>query len=232
MLAEIEACLEDAPKIGLGQEVADIMERTGGLDHTAVLLVTSDRKLVPLGISREDLTDKELERGLHFVAENAPPLGHGITGWVAVAGESVCVGDVLGDPRYVAINDDINSELCVPVRLEGHTIGVLNAESTRWDAYEDADRVELEAVAERIAAALEESRVAHRARATERALELAKHARDGFVTLCAVCRRMRVRSDWVRTEPLVLRALPVPCSHGLCSHCVDELAQQDSVSLS
>lgn len=59
------------------------------------------------------------------------PMGVGITGTVARDGEPILVADVSRDPRFLRIAPHVRTELCVPVRVEGRVVGVLNVESRR-----------------------------------------------------------------------------------------------------
>jgi signal transduction histidine kinase len=74
-------------------------------------------------------------------------VGEGITGWVARTGQPARVSDVRTDPRYVAINSKVRSELAVPLEVEGEVRGVLNVDSSRLDAFSAADQELLQALA-------------------------------------------------------------------------------------
>lgn len=73
-------------------------------------------------------------------------VGEGITGWVARTGQPARVSDVRVDPRYVAINSRVRSELAVPLEVEGEVRGVLNVDSSRLDAFSAADQELLQAL--------------------------------------------------------------------------------------
>ena len=74
-------------------------------------------------------------------------VGEGITGWVARTGQPARVSDVRADPRYVAVNSKVRSELAVPLEVEGEVRGVLNVDSSRLDAFSAADQELLQALA-------------------------------------------------------------------------------------
>jgi diguanylate cyclase (GGDEF)-like protein/PAS domain S-box-containing protein len=78
----------------------------------------------------------------------------GVIGRVIRTGAPAFVGDVLADPDYVADDPLVRSELCVPLRAEDATLGVLDIEA-RAEAplTEDDLRLAL-TVADRLAAAL------------------------------------------------------------------------------
>ncbi len=74
-------------------------------------------------------------------------VGEGITGWVARTGKAARVGKVEEDPRYVMVRKHIESELAVPLVVEGEIRGVLNVDSDRQDAFSADDQSLLEELA-------------------------------------------------------------------------------------
>jgi signal transduction histidine kinase len=73
--------------------------------------------------------------------------GQGLTGWVARSGKPARVGDVSADSRYVSVRPGIRSELAVPLEVNGEVRGVLNVDSDRPDAFNEADQQWLEQLA-------------------------------------------------------------------------------------
>ena len=88
----------------------------------------------------------------------------GITVAVAQSGTPIYLPDVTADPRYIAISPSARSELCVPLKVGDHVIGVLNTESHRPDAFAIADQHLFQTLAHVTAVALENARL-HRAMA-------------------------------------------------------------------
>ena len=86
----------------------------------------------------------EVQRGLPrpVVGHELKP-GVGITGWVVLHGKPALVPDVSKDPRYLALRDDVKSELAVPLELSGRVIGVVNCDSDRPAAFDEKDVVRL-----------------------------------------------------------------------------------------
>lgn len=74
-------------------------------------------------------------------------VGEGITGWVARTGKPARVGDVSTDPRYVALRENVRSELAIPLMVAGEVRGVLNVDSERVAAFNADDQDLLEALA-------------------------------------------------------------------------------------
>ena len=83
-----------------------------------------------------------------------------VTGWVAAAGEPLMVPDVSQEPRYVKITaTETRSELAVPIKVKENTIGVLNLESERLDAFDESDLVVIQSLADQAAVAIENARL-------------------------------------------------------------------------
>lgn len=77
------------------------------------------------------------------------PITQGLCGAVAETGETLIVGDVHKDPRWLPAFWTTHSEIVVPIVCEsnGHVIGVIDAESEHRDAFTADDRDFLEHVA-------------------------------------------------------------------------------------
>lgn len=79
----------------------------------------------------------------------------GLSCWVAEHGEKLYVPDVRLDDRYVEGVPEARSELIVPIRIQGRTLGVLNVESDVVDAFDEDEAMLLQALASQLAVALE-----------------------------------------------------------------------------
>lgn len=66
-------------------------------------------------------------------------VGEGLTGAVFRDGIPRLVNDVRQDPLYIPLREDIQSELIVPLQVEGQIIGVLSVDSVRKDAFTEED---------------------------------------------------------------------------------------------
>ncbi|MBM3153621.1 MAG: GAF domain-containing protein, partial [Chloroflexi bacterium] len=86
------------------------------------------------------------------------PLDSGITGRVATTGIAIRSGDVTKCEYYVALNERIRSELCVPVKVGERVIGVINAESVLSNAFSQEDEKLLTIIAGQLATAIERLR--------------------------------------------------------------------------
>ncbi len=89
-------------------------------------------------------------------------IGHeGVIGWVAGTGMPLLVPDVSKEPRFIFWPADMKtrSELAVPLVAKSGTIGVLNVESERLDAFDESDLKVMQALANQAAIAIENARL-------------------------------------------------------------------------
>ena len=117
-------------------------------DTGALLLVDKYQKLwtkILIGPHRED-------EYRHTIAE-------GITGWVARNKKPCLVPDVSSDGRYIEYTSETKSELAVPMLYGESLIGVLNVESSKFDAFKESDYEQLTALAGQAVIAIENARL-------------------------------------------------------------------------
>ena len=84
-------------------------------------------------------------------------LGEGICGWVAQNRESLMSGDVSQEPRRLKgfdYEENVNSELAVPILSGDSVYGVLHVESTEFDAFTEHDLLMIETVSDQMALAI------------------------------------------------------------------------------
>lgn len=98
-------------------------------------------------------------------------LGKGLVGYAAQLGAPVLVPDVSRDPRYIALNPETRSELCVPLLYKDKVIGVLDLEHTRRGFFTDDHMRTLTTLAAQIAIAVENARLYQRIEKEEKRLE-------------------------------------------------------------
>ena len=79
------------------------------------------------------------------------PFGKGVCGQAAATGEARIVPDVHAFPGHIACDSASNSEIVVPVFDKSGTLaGVLDVDSTEYDAFDEVDREGLTAICERL----------------------------------------------------------------------------------
>jgi signal transduction histidine kinase len=146
------------PLATLGNRVISVLEETLNYPGAAVLLIDEEQgRLMPLAVSKRAHSEPA-HRLQHDISQGFR-LGEGITGWVAVHGETVRVGDVRTDERYIMVSEEVRSELCVPIRFGDRVIGVLDIESPRLRAFSSVDEQVLETVAAQIGTAIQNARL-------------------------------------------------------------------------
>lgn len=95
------------------------------------------------------------------------PLDTGISGAVASSGKPWRVPDVRKEARFLNVNPDTLSEICVPITNSKGVQGVINAESRELDHFTDADMRLLSTIAGQIGSAIERLRL-HASERTQR----------------------------------------------------------------
>jgi len=135
--------------------VGDIVRRVVQYDFFAILLYNDKRKdlRIRYGVGHRE----EVIRNLLI------PLGEGIVGAAAAQREAVLVPDVNADPRYLPTSDIVRAELSVPMVVRGGLVGVIDVQSTRFNAFSDYDRNLLRLIAARVAAAIDNAQLYRRA---------------------------------------------------------------------
>ncbi len=90
--------------------------------------------------------------GLGVPAHPRFPVTQGLSGAAVASGETVMVGDVTQDPRYLTAFGSTRSEIIVPMlNEEKKVVGMINADSDKLNAFDGEDRQFLERAAGLIA---------------------------------------------------------------------------------
>ena len=76
------------------------------------------------------------------------PMGRGVCGTAAQTGQTQLVPDVHLFPGHIACDSASNSEIVVPLRIDGKVVGVLDLDSPWPGRFTDEDQAGLEAVGE------------------------------------------------------------------------------------
>ena len=86
------------------------------------------------------------------------PTTAGISGKSVSLGKIIRIDDVANHPEYIQIAADIRAELCIPIRVNGRVIGVLDVESKTPSAFDENDERFLNTIASSVGTALERLR--------------------------------------------------------------------------
>ncbi|MFN3421694.1 MAG: GAF domain-containing protein, partial [Armatimonadota bacterium] len=90
------------------------------------------------------------------------PVSVGIMGYVARTGEPVLERDVRTNPYYFAGRSGTLSELCVPIKIGGEVVGVINLESQKIGAFNERHLSFLQTLAAQLGVVMERSQLLRR----------------------------------------------------------------------
>jgi len=115
------------------REIINSLNNFFKFEALGILLIDENTKrLFPHPASYQELSMKNIGKlGLC--------VGKGITGWVAEKGEPLLAGDVREDARYICGDENIRSEMCVPLKVGQKVIGVIDAQSIKLNAFSKDD---------------------------------------------------------------------------------------------
>lgn len=83
---------------------------------------------------------------------------NGFVGLVAQSGKILNIGDVRSDPRWIVMDDTINSVLLIPVFFESNLLGVAALYSREKNAFNHEDEQDISALSNSLAVAIENKR--------------------------------------------------------------------------
>ncbi len=123
-------------------------------DYYLVNIYTIEEPSGDIVLGASSTQDYELSMNLVRVKQ-----GEGIIGWVAEHGETALVPDVGEDDRYLFVPgvEETQSELVVPLLLEGVVLGALDVQSDKLDDFDKDDVATLELLAAQLALAIQEA---------------------------------------------------------------------------
>lgn len=147
-------------------------------------------------------------------------------GWVIRHGKALLLPDVRETKDYYELNTDTQSEICVPVTLKnGQVVAVLNAESSRINAFSREDLRLFKAIAAELAVALENARLFAEVRAAEANYhDLFDNANDFIFTLDSNFKASNANK-------VVLRASGYQLNEIIGAHATKFIAPQDTLKL-
>jgi len=161
---------EQARTLSLLHEVS--RELTSILDREQLLLRVAQlvKRLIDYDLFGVMLWDEEaqllrhsfmLHKGERVADKSDHPLGYGICGTAAALRQPVRVPNVHLDPRYVAcwLGEEARSELAVPLVFKDRLVGVIDLESSRYNAFSEQQEQMLSTLASYVAIALENARL-------------------------------------------------------------------------
>ena len=168
--AQLATLSEIGARIAAMADVKEVLERAAhlvherfGYEHVGIFLKVAGAGVLRME-ARAGSFDEVLSSG-HTVA-----LGDGMVGSAASSGEVLLANDVEQEPRYINYFPDrvrTRSELSVPIRTGGATVGVLDVQSTQGEAFGDNDVLVLGILGDQLGAVIADARLYEALRASE-----------------------------------------------------------------
>ena len=167
------AALETLTEIA--REVAAILDLDELLHRIAVLTKrVVDYRTFGILLVNEEKQQLEPKIALQYGEKTSMlnvKIGEGLVGYAAQHKVPLIVDDVSKDLRYIAVVDDVRSELVVPLMLKDKCIGVFDLESPELAAFNERHAEILGVLASQAAVAIENARLYETVRASEHRLE-------------------------------------------------------------
>jgi GAF domain-containing protein len=132
-----------------------------GFYHVGIFIIDQDREFAILQAANSEGGKRMLERSHRL------KLGTGVVGFAAQTGQPRIALDVGTDAVYFDNPDlpETRSEVALPLKSRGNTVGVLDVQSTQAGAFLNDDLQVLTALANQVSIALENARLLTEARA-------------------------------------------------------------------
>jgi PAS domain S-box-containing protein len=154
--ASLSAAQIHSPR-AVAQRIVDTLEQL--LNWTGSIWLIEDQRLILLAVSTKGFTGRAFREVFDRLAGLLTTLDDGIVGWVSKNGRTFRSGKVKDNPRYISERQEVNSELCVPLKVGGKTIGCINVESEFYNAFSEHDERLLTTLANQAAVAIENARL-------------------------------------------------------------------------
>ena len=159
----------------IAREVAAILDLDELLSRIAILVKRLiDYRTFGILLVNEDKQQLEPKVALQYGEKTSLlniKIGEGLVGYAVLHKETVLVNDVLKDPRYIAVLDDVRSELVIPLMSKDRCIGVFDVESPELNAFTSRHKEILGILASQAAVAIENARLYETVRNNELRLQ-------------------------------------------------------------
>jgi phosphoserine phosphatase RsbU/P len=159
----------------IGREVSSILDLDALLTRIAQLTKrVIDYRTFGILLFNQATHELEMKLALKYDEQTTVPpvkMGQGLVGYAAQHKEIVLVPDVLTDPRYVKLVDDVRSELVIPLLVKDRCIGVIDLESPELDAFSKSHVEVMTLLASQAAVAIDNAHLYETIVANEERLE-------------------------------------------------------------
>ncbi len=132
------------------ERAAQLVRDTFGYHHVALFIMDRERRELEMRAIAGEFVKL-------FPPNHRVPLDRGMVGWAGEHGQRLLAADVASEPHYTNFYPDLiptRSELSVPIRSGDQTIGVLDIQSPRLNAFDESDVKVMEILADQIAVAI------------------------------------------------------------------------------
>jgi signal transduction histidine kinase len=148
-VAQQAALILDVDK--LLKKVVKLIRSQFGYYFVGVWLVNDDENMVILKANDTLYGLETIDRAIKLPIDS-----RGIVAWVARNGKHYLAEDVGDEPRFVPMRElpDVSSELALPLRIAGNTLGVLDIQGKQVSMFSKEDRLVLQTLADQIAIAI------------------------------------------------------------------------------
>jgi len=159
---EVQISTEISQKIAQATELPELFEQIVtltkeqlGYYHTQLLRYEPTQNAVILVAGYGEVGKKMFAQGHHL------PLGQGLIGKAAEAGETMMRSDLSADPDWQShpLLPETRGEIAVPIKLGDTILGVLDVQSNTAGELSEDDRLLLEGLCGQIAIAMEQTRL-------------------------------------------------------------------------
>ncbi len=152
VLHQVALAATSTPELaGVMERIVKALHRSLGFEYVGLFLVNETGDTLDLYAHSD--TEEDLSRNLHI------PLGQGITGTAAATGKPLRVGDVSTDPSYLPGIPGTLSEMAVPLKAGEGVIGVIDVQSSLFDAFSTYDERVLVTAGGQLAVIIENARL-------------------------------------------------------------------------
>jgi diguanylate cyclase (GGDEF)-like protein len=177
------------------ERITDIIGKNLFTDNFGILLLEEQAQILRPHPSYRFFSTKEIRA-------NNVRLGEGVTGQVAETRQSQCIGNVRHLKHYLDVDERTVSELCVPILFKDQLLGVINAESTKRNAFNSDDERMLTTLAGQLATAIKQIR---RTQAERKWLNQLAHSNDMIYSIAHITTKI----ERVLTKDEIIQTLGV-----------------------
>jgi PAS domain S-box-containing protein len=176
----------------IAQKVINLLREKMNWHHTAIRLFDEQSNSLELvAFDQQGLGNEEEETKVKaHLSKLITRIGEGLSGWALQRSQTLRIGDVTNDPRYVESYPGIHSGLYAPMKSGDHSIGIISIESEKPNAFSEADEQLITTLANQAAIALENAHLYKRV--SRHAEELEQRVQERTAEIESTRRRLEL----------------------------------------